>query len=151
MKKFLVFILILVCFCAISLFKTQTNPLLACENVEKVCFVSSGNIEDMESVKCGDMVFNYCTLKQANEKLSKIESDLKGVEFYIKDISFEKLCEILKVEVVSQSQVGDLNVFCCYSPYGQENVTIDGKKVNVQIAVYDDLVLAGFPMLLTGF
>ena len=151
MKKFLVFVLILACFCSVALFKTESNPLFSCKNVEKVCFISSNEIEEAQSVKCGDKVFNYCTLQQANEMMSDLKSELDGIEFYIKDITFERLCEILKAEVVSQSKIGELNVFCCYTPYQQNCVVINGKKINVQIAVYEDMVLAGFPMLLTGF
>lgn len=151
MKKLIAFIFILVCFCMLGFYKTENNPLLACENVEKVCFVSDSKIEDMENVLCGDMVFNYCTLDQANEKIEQLKNDLKGIEFYIKETSFQNLCEILDVEIISESKLEEFSVYCCYTPYGEKSVEINGKKINLQVAVYEDMIIAGFPMLLTGF
>lgn len=57
----------------------------------------------------------------------------------------------LQATVVSCQQMGDLYVFCCNSPCLQGGVTIDGNRVNVQIALSSGAVTVGYPLILGDY
>lgn len=154
MKKILVFILILTCLCSTMLVKNETNPLYSLENVEKVCFVSASDfqeIDDVESVACGDKFFNFCTLDVAKQNLENLNNNSDAVQFYLNGNDVDKLFKQTKCQIVSTSQIEDLTVYCGYTPYCQTCVYLDGKKVNMQVAVADGNIVVGFPMILTGY
>ena len=57
----------------------------------------------------------------------------------------------LQATVVSCQQLGGLYVFCCESPRLQGGVTIDGNRVNVQIALNGGAVTVGYPLILGDY
>ena len=150
MKKLVVYLLILVCFGGLFSVKTENNPLFSLEKVESVCFVSSEKSDGCDVVCCGDMFFNYCSVEQAKEKIDEIKN-ADGVQFYLADVDLREVFEILKFEEVSKMQVDDLMVYCGFSVYGNKSVLVEGKRVNVQVVAIDNKVIAGFPMILTGY
>ena len=77
MKKLIVFVFILLCFCILTLNKQSKNPLLSKQNVESVCLVTDYEIVDSESVYCGNLVFNYCDITQANGKINQLKNNIK--------------------------------------------------------------------------
>ncbi len=152
MKKLLVFVFLLTCLGCTTFFKLETNPLFNLNGVDRVCFISSVALDKTESVNCGDMVFNYCSLSTAKENLSDFKEDLIGVEFYFDEsVNLDEILTILKAEIISQFESDNLVVLSAYTPYYQDCVYVNGKKVNVQIAISGGCVIAGFPMLLTGY
>ena len=72
-------------------------------------------------------------------------------QFYIENLQLSQLLDILKFEECSCSKLEGLIVYCGYTPYAKKHVVLEGEKVNVQIAVKDDKLIAGFPMILTGY
>lgn len=153
MKKLIVFGLVLLCLVSTLSVKIETNPLFALKNVEKVCFVSNTKMieDDVETVVCGDKYFNFCSLSVAKENLKKIEKDLDGIQFYLQNTSFEELTKQLKLQIVTSNQIEGLTIICGYTPYFQDCIYLDNKKVNVQIAVKSNEIVAGFPAILTGY
>ena len=150
MKKLIVFILLLACLGSTVGFKSNINPIFSLGNVEKVCFVSGEKIDGLESVVCGEKFFNYCSLRQAKENLDKIRNS-DSYQIYLNEIDVKKVFDLLKFEQISVIELERVTVYCGYSVYGDKSVLIDGKKVNVQIAVTGEGVIAGFPMILTGY
>ncbi len=153
MKKLIVFIFLLCCVGVTALFKLETNPLFKIEGVEKVCFISNTEIDSecVDSVYCGDLVFNYCSLEDAWQNLSEFSQNIQGLQFYIVDVSVEDILSVLKASVVEEFEQEGLYVVTAYTPYYQDCVYVNGVKVNVQIASNDEGVIAGFPMILTGY
>lgn len=153
MKKMIVFGLILLCLTSTLFVKIETNPLFELKGVEKVCMVSAKDYggDNVESVACGNKYFNFCTLKTAKEKIKEISKDVDGIQFYINNTTFKELCRILKIEIVTFSEVDEMMIYCGYTPYYQNCVFLEDKKVNVQIAVKNEQIVAGFPMILTGY
>lgn len=152
MKKLLVFIMLLICLCVTFAFKNVKNPLWNMVGVDRVCLISSENYEkslDVEAVNCGDLVFNFCTLEVARENISNI--DLKGLEFYFSNIPINDVLKNLKADIVSEELVNSIYIINAYTPYFSQNVFVKNKKVNVQLAVSEGRLIAGFPMILTGF
>lgn len=140
--------------CSSLLGKGELNPLwkLDDECISTVCFVSDENFCFSEQpVVCGEKYFNYCTLSKAKENLSQYLQNSDGVEFFMENISMKKLISLTKFEQIAVEKLNNMEVYCGYTPYFAKSILIDGKKVNMQIAVYADKIVAGFPMILTGF
>lgn len=63
----------------------------------------------------------------------------------------DALINRLQADVVSCQQLGELYVFCCESPLLKNGVAIDGKRVNVQIALSNNTVTVGSPLILGDY
>lgn len=153
MKKLIVFVLLLCCLATTGFVKVDKNPLWQMTNVEKVCFVCDSDYKSdkIDSVACGDMFFNYCSLNVAKDNMQMLKKDMSAVQFYLKNQDLKALQEKLKYKHISQTTLENLTVYCGYSPYGQDGVYVDGQKANIQIAVEKDLIIVGFPLILTGY
>lgn len=152
MKKLIVFVLLLACLASTLAFKNEKNPIFSLP-AQQVCFVDEKSYADkfeVETVQCGDLIFNFCSLEEAKKNLEKVEN-FKAMQFYFSTTSFEEIIKTLKADVVSRENVENLEIINAYTPFFSKSVLLDGKKVNLQIAVKDGLVVAGFPMILTGF
>lgn len=153
MKKFIVFAVILAAVCCTPLLKLAKNPIFSFSQVEKVCFVKSEkvNLDGFETVYCGDLVFNYCSFSTAQKNLEILKNDIKSVEFYLKNAKIDEILKKLDAQTISEQTIDGLCVICAYTPYYQDCIFLDGKKVNLQISCVDDQIIAGFPAILTGF
>lgn len=153
MKKLIVFVFLLCCLSGTAFFKVGANPLFKLKNVEEVCFVSESEFvyADVESVACGDKFFNFCSIQTAKENLEKFEKNSDAVQFYFSEITVEEILQKLKADTVESYSSNEIEITLGYTPYVQDCVLVDGKKVNVQIASTENGVIAGFPMILTGF
>ena len=153
MKKLIVFIFLGLCLFATGFSKLKRNPLFEAYGVEKVCFVANNHceVEGVECVECGDMTFNFCTLEVVRKNLDKLQKDLIGLQFYFEDADSDGILRSLNADVVSTENIDGLVVLNCYTPYFDKSVFVKCKKVNLQIAIQEGKVVAGFPVLLTGF
>ena len=152
MKKLVVFVLLLACLGATFVFKNEKNPIFSLP-AEEVCFVDEKSYADkfsIETVQCGDLIFNFCSLKDARANVDKI-GDFKAVQFYFSSISVDKILDCLKADIISKEEVEGLEIVNAYTPYFSKSVNIKNKKVNLQIALKEGQIVVGFPMLLTGY
>lgn len=150
MKKLIVFILILGCLTSTLFIKSWNNPIYNMAGVERACIVSGVQYKDMESVECGQVYFNFCTYSQAKEKLNSADP-IKCLQLYFNNLTVEELMKTLRMDVVKTEEVENMTIYCGYSPYWSDCIYLDGKKVNVQIAVKEGSIIAGFPAILTGY
>ncbi|MBP3431500.1 MAG: hypothetical protein J6K39_01420 [Clostridia bacterium] len=153
MKKLIVFMFLLCCFVGTIFFKDEKNPFFSIDGIEKVCFAANEKIGcfDVEGVHCGDLVFNFCSIETAKSNLSELKKQSKSMQLYFQGGDVHQLLDSLKAEIVSTSEHEGLMVFNCYTPYEQSCVYVENKKVNLQIAVEGEKIVAGFPVILTGF
>lgn len=153
MKKFALFMLVLLCLVPTAFSKVDTNPLFYLDGVEKVCFVSERNLQsdDVESVQSGDLFFNYCSLETARENFKSFKLKLKGLQFYFENFDAEKILKQLKCEVLTTTEIEGMKVLCGFTPYYDDNILLNNHKVNVQIAQTENGVVVGFPLILTGY
>lgn len=133
--------------------KVDKNPLWKMTNIEKVCFVCDKDFknEDIESVQCGDVFFNFCSLEVARKNIEMFKKDMSAMQFYLKNQDLTALKKMIKYKSIFQTNLENMTVYCGYSPYGQESVCVDGQKINMQIAVRESDVVVGFPIILTGY
>ena len=153
MKKLIVFLLIISTLFSTMAFKNQENVLFSIEGLEKVCFVCDFEIveEGVESVESGDLFFNYCVSGLGKVIYKKYHQRLQALQFYYVDVEAENLIERLKIDVVERGEVEQIEVCFGYSPYLSKSYLLDGKKVNVQLAVTEEFVIVGNPIILTGY
>lgn len=151
MKKIFVFILILVCFVSSAFVKNDINPIFGFDNIDKVCIVSASDLQDDEtqSVACGDKYFNYCSLNVAKTKIQECK-DFDAIQFYLTE-DLEEFFKRMKFETIKTSNIENIDIYYGYTPYYQNCIFMDGKKINMQVAVVDQNIIAGFPLILTGY
>lgn len=148
MKKMVSFLLIVSCLC--SPFVLDTKSLFSLSEIDDVCFVSNGKIEgSYDVVYSGDKVFSYFTPNEA--KKVDLNQKIDAVELFFEDFNLESIKKHLNLQIISEEKYGDINVILGYTTLFKDCVYVEGKKVNVQLAVYDDKLIAGFPMILTGY
>jgi len=152
MKKLLVFILILACIGSTSFLKFERTPFFEVAEIEKVCFVSNEKFEkeQFDSVQCGDYIFNFCDASVAKQKFKELKN-VKSVQFYYKNITVEQLFLKLDVDVVSENALENLVVYNCYTPYFDDFIYLENKKVNMQVVTSNGFIVAGFPVIMTGY
>lgn len=148
MKKLLVFGLIVLMLLLTTFVKNEKNPLFAL--ADRVCLVvEDGALSGDEIVDMGEVDFVYLGGEEAKEAVKKTK--VEGLEFYISALTKDEILKLLKATVLSESVVEGMQITYAYSPYYQNSVTLDGKKVNLQIAERDGEIIAGFPLILTGY
>jgi len=150
MKKLLSFLLIMCCLASTVFFRNDTTNIFRFENCEKVCFVSEKDF-GFESQRSGDKIFSFCSYEEAKEVFENIKNDLDGIQFYFKGFDEQDFYKKFNARVVSKSQVEQIRLTCGYTPFFNQVILIDGKKVNFQIANTSDWVIVGFPLILTGY
>lgn len=153
MKKLLAFLLLICCLISTFHFKSQTSPIFSLENIGKVCFVNekSFDIENVENIESGNLFYNYCSLETAKKNLDLLQKNSKGVQLYCEKVDLDYVLKTLKAEIVSQNEIDNMKIVYCYTPFYDKAVFEDGKKINLQIAMKDEQVVLGFPLILTGF
>ena len=153
MKTLIVFIIIGLCFGFTDFFKVERNPLFELSNVERVCFVSAESYQNksVEVVPCGDKFFNFCSLSVAKDNLDSFKKNIDGLQFYLNESTLEELVLQLNCQKVETSAIDGMTIYYGYTPYYQDSVYLDGKKVNIQIVLKEGKVVVGFPMILTGY
>ena len=154
MKKLIVFVMILCCLASTAVFKIEKNVLFELQGINRVCFVSDEKFdsESVEVVVSGSQFFNYCSLTTAKENLKEFANKSQGVQLYFENKDLEVLKKELKFQEVTQIKIENLTIYCGYTPFYQNCVYVENKKVNVQIAISDEnKIVAGFPVILTGY
>ena len=150
MKKLLSFILIIFMISLTFFIKNNENPLFFCEKVYKTCFVVDESIESEDMVNCGSKNFLYFNTDDGYEFI-KSGVNVDAMQFYLKDITLDDLLDLLDISIIDEQEVENYYCIYGYSPYYQDCVFIGGKKVNVQIVTENDEIIAGFPLILTGY
>ena len=150
MKKIFVFVFIVLIIGVTYFVKNSYNPLFTLAETYRGCLiVKNGSLNEGEIISCGDVDFVYLTKEEGLNSIKKVP--LEGLEFYMNNVDAEEILNILKATVVQENEIENLRLIYAYSPYYQDSVMVDGKKVNLQLAFDGDNLIAGFPLILTGF
>ena len=148
MKKMLLFLLVVSCLCCP--FAPDEKGVFSLPEIDHVCFVSEEKIDGAyDNIFSGNKVFNYCTLEEA--KKVDLSKKIDAVELFFTNFDLKSIEKELDLQVISIEEFEGLSVILGYTTRYKKCVYVDGKKVNVQLAVYDDKMIAGFPMILTGY
>ena len=150
MKKIVVFVLVLLMVGLTYFAKNKEIPLFDLDSITKVCFVVDESEEvSGETVECGTKKFVYMNLEEARKEVENIKFD--AVQFYFAEEDLKNVLAEMKAEKISSQKVQNVDIEYYYSPLFQDSVLIEGKKVNMQIALKEGEVIAGLPLILTGY
>lgn len=136
-------------FCVISTllgFAVNLDNNFVLNDYQKVVLVSEKEIQDCDFVQNGRDF--YCTFVDESWKL--YQKDSMGIIFYFENFnlsSFSKSCDfIFKCEDIDGKEIYE-----GYYAGFKDSCFVDGKKVNFQLAIDNNLAILGFPMIITGF
>lgn len=110
--------------------------------------VDAGSL-DGEVINCGNKDFVYYSKEDALEKINN--SKIYAKQFYFDDVNLKEILSVLNADIVSTQEFEDLKIYYCYTPYEQDCVYIENKKVNLQIVFKSNEIVAGLPLILTGY
>ena len=118
--------------------------------------VQSGNIFDLDGissiyfVKTQDGKLFY--EKQEKLEFSQIElSNLEGVILTFEGKETLDIVNKLNMKIVREEMVDDIKIIYGYTDLYADFIYLDGKQTNVQLLKRQNEVIAGFPIILSGY
>lgn len=154
MKRIVVFFMMVIFLIVLPFDKQSFLSLYKLNNTKQVCFVCENyegvNIDLVENVTENGGIKYLYTSKEKALLLSK-ELRYNSVQFYMENISLSKLENELDLTTLKVQNLNETIVIYGYSSFYSDFIYMDNKKVNVQLAIKDDDIIAGFPLIVTGF
>jgi len=100
--------------------------------------------------------FNVGTLTQytdENMKNLKYKKSILGESIYFTNLNVENALNKLKAKIQFTEYIAnkDLSILYCTSPLINKNVKVKNKSVNLQIAITEEYVVIGWPLILGSF
>ena len=92
-------------------------------------------------IKC-DSTCSHALLTQLNK------NKVLGVSFEIPNCDFNTLTQKLNLQLICSQIVEDIVFVYGYSPRLSKFITVDGEKINIQVAKRGDIVKVGYPLIL---
>lgn len=151
MKKLAVFCIVVVAL-ILPDFLVQKQSVLDFDSVKAVSFVTdceSATKFNLDFVQNGSDAIAQVDVKQASELYQKIQPKCIVLSLDEKDLS--KLTNFLNLKHFYQQNLDDMEIIYGYTDKFEDFTFVDNKKINVQIAVRQGDVVAGFPLIMTGF
>ena len=159
MKIFTRFLLF--CFLAISLILlpiTQTVfDVSSLGDINATYFYfTSGEQQEIKSahiIQNGVFEIVCCDFKNATSVKKQLNSILgESVRINVKSDNQKNLViKNFAKNIVSEEIVDDYTILNCYDSKLPRYVLVDGKKVNIQIAISKNFIDVGYPLILNGF
>lgn len=147
----------LIAFCLLSVVNTKPvfDGLKNRENITYYFYVNQSNLKlsDANVTICGNASIVQCNAKNAVNIKNKLNC-ISGESVRLKKYSSKTLNDILSIychNVVDEDLIDNYKIYYCYDESLSKFVNIDSRKVNIQIAVSDDEINIGYPLILNGF
>lgn len=150
MKKFLSFIFFMFCifFCVVN--NSGIKTFLDSEEINKVIFYCEEN-NDLKNSLCVQNGGGYIIetdKKTAYENFDNIKGCF-GVTIFFDNIQLEDILN--NVNVVKQEKIGDCEIYYATAKNIIFSTYIENKKINLQIAVSNNKIIIGFPLILGSY
>ena len=78
-------------------------------------------------------------------------SSAEGVIIVFNDNNVSDVCQRLNLSIVKKEFIDDMEIVYGYTSLFSDHIYVDGKQSNVQIVQKQSEVIAGFPIILSGF
>ena len=136
----------------VFVFHFESKSLYDNEHIVGACIISKDEVvlAGCEEVIESGQQFYYYTSSDF-KKFAHSFSSIDGVVLYFGDYSIEALVKDYNIDYFQGGDVDGNEVYYGYTPYYRDSISVQNKKVNVQIIVQADRIIAGFPAVLTGF
>lgn len=125
--------------------KNEPSRVLSLDGIEKICIVTDEEVEEFDSLKTAS--YNY-VLFDSSEEANRVKP--KGIVLYL-NTQLDKLKQQLKLIVDRTEKINDMEITYGFTPQYDGFILSNNKRINTQIVVQGDKIIAGFPMILTGF
>jgi len=75
------------------------------------------------------------------------------MHFYLKtsNDNYDKFIDFFNVEIINKFCINDRAVVEGYSNKLKNFVVINGRKINIQFSIFDDIMLVGYPLIKKSF
>ncbi len=151
MKKLMAIVAILAVAVAIQCTLSQTSQMpTGAMYTEWYIATDLGDLPGFERVPMTNM-----TAYRTYDEQAQMPSDARvlGVSKYYAsaDMSLDTVIETMRASIVGIAPIEQGNVYTCHTNRLRDSVSIDGNKVNVQIACVAGRIVVGTPMLLGGY
>ncbi len=121
------------------LFNVQKSDIFAVEGISSIYFVKE---ED------GKMRYAI----QEKSEISLLElNEIEGVILTFEDEELDEIAHRLNLKMVREEVIDDMKLIYGYTDLYDDFIYLDGKQTNVQILKRQNEVVAGFPIILSGF
>lgn len=147
MKKMIVFFIICILLIGVSFF---TNLGTSLDSAKCAAFVINEKIEGYESIQNGNdsIIKVYSNIQDFYTKYKK---NIKGFNLYFETFDLTLFAKNLNAQIYRSHNVEGMEMYYGYTNMYGEWKNVNGKKVNIQIAIKDNETIVGFPLILTGF
>lgn len=65
--------------------------------------------------------------------------------------TMQDLSTFLSYTIIAQEHIDQLHIIYAYSPYLKGNIVMHGQKANLQLAIAEDVLWIGYPILYGGY
>ena len=150
MKKLIAF-----CLFGLSLFGFQFIPkednkeIFSLSGISQACLVTTDNFESENSLTTLDYTYVYAGKDEAFELYKQINP--KAVILFFQNLKPDDLMKSLNMLVLKEEYINDCKIIYGYTSKYNNFRLIENKRVNVQIACKNNEIIAGFPLILSGF
>ena len=122
----------------LPLYNVQNQNLFEIEGISEIYFVENIDGKQEYVLKNKDNL--------GNSEVNKAEGII---------IVFDEECDVvlnsLDADIIKRERVEEIEILYCYTPLFSDFIFLEGKQVNVQIIERQNQIVAGFPLILSGF
>ncbi len=151
MKKLMVFIFVIlsagVC---IAVPKADVFGMANAKSYTLILNVEEAKAENLTFTQNGqDAIFSTADKSQAHQLYKKYNPKCAILTFDKGE--YNNILNYLKIDAKSTQKVENMQILCAYTSIYPEYRVVENKKVNVQMAIKEEEIICGFPMIMTGF
>lgn len=151
MKKFIIFIIFLLCFIAGIESENSGPAILIFEGNFSLYGVGYSEVKS-EKIDCGSGLILSVQSNKAKELLNSFKGEIYGMSVELKEeMKIEEILNIIKAKIVKKERVAGREIYYCYSNNNSDYVVDCGKKINYQIAINNEKIIIGTPLILGSY
>ncbi len=147
MKSLIAILFLPLIFFAISHVETKQELPFASDYAR---FVVNRQIEGFDCLRNGEqyIIDIYSDIEKFYNSYC---NEIVGVNLYFKSLDINQFQKNVNGRIFKTQEVEEMQMYQGYTNLYKDFRYVNGKKINIQIAVKENEVIVGFPLILTGF
>ena len=107
---------------------------------------------ESQVVNCGSGIIASVKSDRAQTLINSFKGKIYGYSVEVSEkLNINYILSLLKADIVKCEKVCGREIYYCYSACKSEYVISEGNKVNYQIAISEDKVVIGTPLILGSY